>query len=368
VISKGRSYFPNLDGLRFFAFIHVFISHAFVDRAAAHSSFFSSLKSYLAPGFFGIDLFFVLSGFLITWTLLEERFLNRSINLKNYFARRSLRIWPLYFLLVGIGFAIHYLGKQKGFDLEPIPDIHWFLLFILNFYISINGPYFMFLLVFLWSVAVEEQFYVLWGFAMRFLKRSFPHLCIILILASLYFRYTHLRSNNMLVFHSLSVAGNFACGALFAHACFYKSELFKTLNRFKKGTWVRIYVLLFVLYALYSRLFNAPAAIVFEKFVFAILFCLVLYDQCFNTDRNFNAGSNRVVNYLGKISYGLYCFHGLVLTFVVYFTDKLEFMNIPVTAYLLVPLASLGLTILMAHLSYRYFETPFLNLKKKFYL
>ncbi len=324
MIVNGRSYFSNLDGLRFFAFLHVFITHAFVDPAAEGNSVISTIKEYLAPGFFGIDLFFVLSGFLITWTLLEERFHKRTINLKNYFARRSLRIWPLYFLIVTIGFTLYYIANNSGLIIQEIPGFHWFALFILNFYISINGPHFLFFLVFLWSIAVEEQFYVLWGIVSKYFRRAFPHACIILILVSSYFRYRNIDYDNKLVFHSLSVAGNFATGALFAWNCFYKGEFYRTLMILRRSSWIRVYVLFFVLYALYARLFNASLVIVFEKLIFSFLFCLILFDQCFSVNRLFNAGGNKIINYLGKISYGLYCYHGIVLTLIFYLSKQYE--------------------------------------------
>ncbi len=364
MISPGRSYFPNLDGLRFFAFLHVFLSHVIIDQFASISPAFKNIKEYIAPGFFGIDMFFVLSGFLITWTLLEERFTKRSMSLRNFLARRTLRIWPLYFLIVACGYGLHYLGVKLGFNLEPLPGIHWFMFFILNFYISIHGPYFLFFMVFLWSIAVEEQFYLLWGFVMKYARRAFQHVCIIVILLSLYFRYTHLSDNNMLVFHSLSVASNLASGALFSYACFYRSELFKTLKALKRGTWVRIYLLLSVLYLLYSQLFNAPVVIVFEKLIFSFLFCLVIFDQCFNDNRPFNAMFSKTIGYLGRISYGLYCFHGLVITFVLLLSERIEVFRTAGFIFFLSPMVIAAFTILLAHLSYRYFEKPFLNYRK----
>lgn len=362
----GRSYFPNLDGLRFFAFLHVFVSHAVIDSFSNNSEAFSVIKAYLAPGFFGIDFFFVLSGFLITWTLLEEKVNKRTVSFKNYMVRRSLRIWPLYFLIVTAGFIIFYAGRSAGIRLEPIPGVEWFALFILNFYISSNGPHFLFFLVFLWSISVEEQFYLLWGISMKWLRRLLPHICMIIILSSLYFRYTNIGNNDKLVFHSLSVAANFAGGALLAWNCFYRSEFYRTLSILRKGTWVRIYILIAVLYLLYSRLFHANAAVILEKLVFTFLFCLVLFDQCFSPARFFNAGSNRIIAYLGKISYGLYCFHGLVLTFAIYFTSRIELMQQPVFTFFITPIASALLTFLIAHLSYRYFEKPFLNIGKAY--
>lgn len=362
----NRRYFPNLDALRFFAFIHVFISHA-LPASDDPQSLSYLLKSYLAPGFFGIDFFFVLSGFLITWTLLEESASRITISFRNFFARRSLRIWPLYFLFVLFGFLAFWLGRKAGYSIDPLPPIHYFASFILNFYIASIGPGFLFFLVFLWSISVEEQFYVLWGLIFKVGKRLLLHACIILILVSVWFRFNHIHDDNSLVFHSLSVAGNFAAGALLAWSCFYKSTFYTTLTSLREGTWTRIYLLFFVCFLLYGKLFRAEMAIVLEKLIFSLFYMLILFHQCFYTRRSFNAGSKESLRYLGKISYGLYCFHGLILTFAVLAREQLPFMNQPVSMFLFIPLVSLALTVLLAHLSYKYFETAFLRLKKKYY-
>ena len=104
-----RLYFENLDGLRFFCFLSVFLFHSFETENASiqNSPAFYTLKETLfGNGFLGVNFFFVLSGFLITYLLIKEKKANNKIQFINFWIRRILRIWPLYFACLFYGFVI----------------------------------------------------------------------------------------------------------------------------------------------------------------------------------------------------------------------------------------------------------------------
>ena len=114
--AKEKLFFPNLDGLRFFCFFIVFLYHCNeaifrrinnVDEKAVVNFLFQN-------GNTGVNIFFVLSGFLITFLLIKEKELNGTIVLKNFYIRRVLRIWPLYYLCVFFGFVIFSYAKYKA--------------------------------------------------------------------------------------------------------------------------------------------------------------------------------------------------------------------------------------------------------------
>src|SRR6187402_557963 len=112
---KKRIFFPNLDGLRFICFFFVFMVHSFVtdDVSINNNPVHIFLKQYLfAGGQLGVNMFFVLSGFLITYLLLSEKEISGKINIKNFYIRRVLRIWPLYFFCVFFGFILFPLFKS----------------------------------------------------------------------------------------------------------------------------------------------------------------------------------------------------------------------------------------------------------------
>src|SRR5437868_2879263 len=102
--SENRFYYPSLDGLRFFAFLLVFLHHSLLDWTSPNPLINFFLIAIEKNGWLGVDLFFVLSGFLITTLLLKERSDNGNYSLKNFWIRRALRIWPLYYLALIFGF------------------------------------------------------------------------------------------------------------------------------------------------------------------------------------------------------------------------------------------------------------------------
>lgn len=364
-----RTYFANLDGLRFFGFLFIFFSHAISgateDSTAKFGDVFHDLN-YL--GFVGLDFFFVLSAFLITFTLLEESRIQGKVHFGNYFMRRSLRIWPLYFLVVGMGFLGRWILSLYGIDSEPLPSVWYFLSFTLNFGVIFDGTHFLFFLVFLWSVCVEEQFYIFWGWVMRSLQKFLPLVCMMLIFSSLFFRWYYAEAPGVLMFHTVSLLGNFGVGGLLAWAAFNRTELFEGLMSLKRSTWFLIYVLLLLNLVFYHKLYDTTLGIIFERFFLSLLFALVVFEQCFSETRLFNAGKWSVLRYLGKISYGLYMFHGIVITLVwkaaFWFGEPDE----PMTIYLWRPLLVLTLTILLASISFHTYEKFFLQLKKRFTL
>jgi len=103
----GKVYFDNLDGLRFFCFLAVFLFHSFhTDLPTVKQHWLYSFFKFelFGNGFLGVNFFFVLSGFLITYLLIKEKTRNRFIHIGNFWVRRILRIWPLYFACVIYGF------------------------------------------------------------------------------------------------------------------------------------------------------------------------------------------------------------------------------------------------------------------------
>ena len=153
--TAGRFYRPELDGLRFFAFLAVYIQHTVGFGIGTHRHLPDWLGNLLGAigyaGTFGVDLFFVLSSYLITELLLRERAARGALDVKAFYIRRMLRIWPLYFLFVFFAYAITFV--------EPSETLSWkhvlgFLLFAGNWVYflipvtTIAGP--------LWSVSLEN--------------------------------------------------------------------------------------------------------------------------------------------------------------------------------------------------------------------
>lgn len=188
--SKGReAYWPQLDGMRTVAFMLVFIhhlggitSHDFPKMTVAQ---LLDLNNYVAWGWCGVDVFFVLSGFLISYLLISEKEKFGNISFKFFYARRALRIWPIYYTLLFFAAfiepAMHWAKAQAGYAGYLLNHCLPLALFLGNYSLMNAVPLseyahhvdgaLVYLLLPLWSLAVEEQFYLTWPFIINAVKK-----------------------------------------------------------------------------------------------------------------------------------------------------------------------------------------------------
>jgi peptidoglycan/LPS O-acetylase OafA/YrhL len=224
------------------------------------------------------------------------------------------------------------------------------------------GSSFTFALSILWSISIEEQFYLVWGWALKLVSKSWLAWVIsILFLASIGFScyYLHIQHKPAynLAIHSIYVLQNFCTGALMAVICVRKQKAFHFLNKLPAGSIVSVYIILPVAYFLIKDM-------VLMNIIKSICYSLIIYDQTFNPRRFFNAGRFAFINYSGKISYGLYLYHALVFVvlqkkfnFFLYEGQPAIWINF------LQVLIALFITFIVAHISYKYIEMKFLRLK-----
>lgn len=368
MMTNKKKYFENLDASRFFAFVIVIMAHCFIsiDPELKESSTYLKVYDWGKIGMLGLEYFFVLSSFLISWIILEEKKLTGKFNLKNFLARRTLRVWPLYFFIVFIGYAIYYIAPYVGVELNPIPSFYNFLFFIINFYSISDGTNFLFFLVFLWSISIEEQFYLFWSLIMRFFKINLLWISTVLIIVSIIFRAFNLGSS-ALYFHTLSAVGNFGIGGIAAYIAFNKLRIFTVITSVGKNVSRGIYLLLLLSIIFFHQLNQYDFFTVFSRLYFSILFGFYILEQSFAKNKVFNPGKNKLLTHLGKISYGLYCYHGVIITLLIKLLPKISYQETYWHIFILYPLLIVLLTIITATLSYTYFERYFLRLKTKFY-
>lgn len=368
---EKNSYFPALDATRFMAFMAVFLTHCFLlnDSAINKEPVTQKVIDFLNKGLLGLDYFFVLSGFLITYLMLQEYKQQVKLNFIAFFIRRCLRIWPLYFTFVMGGFLLQHFN----FTHAALPSIFHFLTFTLNYYIVFNGYDFLFFLVILWSISVEEQFYLIVGFVFKFLSKTnafkngiFAIGCL-LIIGSIVFRFMYQHEELNLYFNSLSVMGNFGVGILLAHTTFYNEKWVISIQNLN-CKWVLVFNLFFLIcIAFYAQIFSTVFLIVFERFIFAVFFALIIALQCFNSHTIFPLKKAILFQYFGKISLGMYFFHGIIISIFSIAIKSYQVELSVIERYLLLPLLMLTCTILLAMASYKWFEKPILALKSKFY-
>ncbi|MEP7108134.1 MAG: acyltransferase [Ferruginibacter sp.] len=358
-----EKYFFNLDALRFIAFLGVFFSHTLRWQPTGKIPDF--LITIFTLNYFGVPFFFTLSSFLITFNLLSEKIKYGKISLLKFYTNRSLRIWPIYFLMVMFYFFI-LPPAARLLHIHPptLAPILPFLFFYVNFYVIEHGNNISFIILILWSISIEEQFYFFWGVTFRYIKINLlAFLLLSLMIFSIIFSYYYGVALNKprLSIHTLYVIQNFIPGALLAWIFLTQKEIYRRITRIPSKYIMTVYILLPLAYiSLYD------VDIILMNIVMSICFSVIIYDQALNTDRVINFGRFPVINYLGKISYGLYIYHALVITILEkifhFFGAESEsslFINILhiMTAFLI--------TVAISHLSYKYLELKFLAMKIK---
>lgn len=361
---KRVFYHPELDVLRFLAFLGVFLHHALPRDAESYinNGFSPALAEWFViakrAGAYGVDLFFVLSAYLITELLLREYAKRGSFNIPAFYVRRALRIWPLYFVFLAITvFVVPGLVPEDRFGTVYIVS---FALFAGNWVCAANGLPFSVANP-LWSISVEEQFYVMWPLLLRFAGvNRIKQLALGMVTVALVTR---------IVLAALDVAhpavwcntftrlDSIAFGALLAVLLGGSAPQLTTVVRVLLGA---LGFVMFLLVAKYLRQ-DGPTSVV--TYLATSLASVTLLVSLLQPNAQFLlVWPLSWFVYLGRISYGLYVFHLLALALVAKFGTQL---NIPAT-FESRTLLALGLTILLAAVSYRWLEQPFLNLKRRF--
>jgi len=343
--------FPNLDGVRAIAVWMVVIAHIWSSQVYDFKVFTSLNLTPLGP--IAVSIFFVLSGFLITYLLLTEKNNFETINLKSFYMRRILRIWPLYFLVLIAGFALNYEEASfKGFlmCLFFAPNIA----FVLHLVPYIIDP--------IWSIGVEEQFYIFHPLLVRKIKNNAT-----LIFAALAIFVVSIKFVGI-VFHNgyieilrdvmyLTRFDNMFIGVIAAYMLYSingGNQKFKIVTNKYIG-----------FFALVGLVFYVGYIVVLDvKPIHQIIAMLVGLLLIAITDNNENGKflSSNFMKFNGKISYGIYLLHRFPLIFGYYLASKYQLINSPQGLILLSTLTIVG-TIILAYLSNKYFENYFLKKK-----
>jgi peptidoglycan/LPS O-acetylase OafA/YrhL len=338
-----RFYRPELDALRFFAFICVFSAHAPIEGRWA--------KPIRDMGNFGMAVFFVLSAYLIVSLLLREKEIQR-VDIKAFAIRRVLRIWPLYFLVIGICYALGRVWHGAG---GPGSAVAAFSLLAGNWYILrygwLHSP-----LDPLWSISVEEQFYVGIPLVSRVAsERTLRNVFIGTILLSylVLYRLGRVTPSPQVWTNSFVQFQFFGAGGLIALFLF-RRELH--LSRAPRIILAVAGILLWVVAQRCNLISFEPrdASTLMLGYFSVLLGTAVLFIAILGQ----KAQVPKIVVYLGKISYGLYVFHELIFWTVF---DRLHCQHKGLGT-----LFVLAATIGIAAMSYEFFEKPILRLKNRF--
>jgi peptidoglycan/LPS O-acetylase OafA/YrhL len=355
-----RFYQPELDGLRFYAFLGVFAFHALPEQPVFYRSLHLPLPSLWAAvvksGASGVDLFFTLSAFLITSLLLRERRQTGGISLRSFYMRRILRIWPLYFGVLAVAVVLAHTVPGQSL---PWYYLAGYLLFVGNWMnaalghlMSVCGP--------LWTVSIEEQFYLVWPVVMKKLGRRGMIVAAVVtfMLATLSQIGVALAglSGGYIYYGSISRSGSLALGILLALFADRLPDLTRGIRRLLLAAGLTGWI------AASMWLIDQPGPVdmrsVLGRLVISLGAVLILY-SCLGS-RSRLVRSDWVVR-LGKVSYGLYMLHFIALLLVIDLLHPSWGWKLLATKAL-----ALALTVVLAWASYRWIESPFLRLKDRF--
>ena len=348
---------PNITSLRFILALLVVLFHIpqfFKNRGFP---FFDNL-SFFHKGTEAVYMFFSLSGFLIIRQLYIEKTNTNSIDLKAFFLRRILRIFPLYYLVLGFGFLYYrIILPDLGYAFESNYDL-WYGIFLTatffpNIFCSFQPGG---IIEVLWSIGIEEQFYILIAplFFLLPIKRIIPFIGFFTIVyfTTFFSKFAPFLKDYSMYFFYFSFSG--LCSILLI-----KSNLNAILERFKLPLFF-----IFILYfstSIFSDNFEETYYHFFSMILFGVVICLFVAEPI-------TFFENKKMHYLGKISYGIYMLHAIMMQLMGFVYLKF-LINLNLPNYLLILISNIlivGLTILAAHFSYKYYESYFLNMKVKF--
>ena len=353
----NRFYRPELDSLRFLAFSLVFLAHALpTDAAQPHW-----LYALALTGSFGVKLFFTLSAYLITELLIREKVSFGTCDIRSFYARRVLRIWPLYFFALGSAFIISHLRPGSVIALSGLVA---YLFFLGNWY-SVFHDYLPWNFGHLCSISVEEQFYLFWPLLIQRLShRALVWVCAAawvtgqVSVAWLTAHHTPFHPN--LWINSFVQLQYFAYGAIVSLILHGRVPVISSAVRL--GMIVTAPLLVFMPEViLRTRTVTESSALIVDlpEYLFRGMAAALLLLGFLGSK---TLGGSRVLKYLGKISYGLYIYHLPLLLFLARLIHHFTHYD----HLLIVDLTAVPLTILLASLSYHYLELPFLRIKKRF--
>ena len=360
-VHTGRRFYqPELDGLRFYAFLGVFVCHTLPFDGAFYRRFHLPVPglwgAIAKSGAAGVDLFFALSAFLITSILLREQQQTGGISLRHFYLRRILRIWPLYFLMIALAVVLaHTVAGQS----LPWYYVGGYLLFAGNWVHAVFGrpesvcsP--------LWTVSIEEQFYLLWPLLMKMLRRrGMIVAAIVTFLLATVSRLGFMLagwSGGFIYYGSISRCDSLALGILLALFVDRVPRLTRGLRWLLLGAGLTGWV------ASSAWLNEQPGPVdmrmVLGRFIVSLSAGAILY-ACLHSHSKLVRGA--WVVRLGKISYGLYVLHLTAILLV------LKLLH-PVWGWQLLAAKALGfgMTVSLALASYRWVESPFLRIKDRF--
>ena len=358
-IENKNKTLPNLGPLRGFLALTVVLLHIPLMSKNQGLPYFNEWPIF-NRGYHAVWGFFTLSGFLIINLLYQEKERTGQINVKDFYTRRILRIYPVYYAVLLFGLAFYHfvlptLGIKFDTNYTLLEAFLWCVGLLPNVFFGLFDP--GGILSVLWSIGIEEQFYLIIAPISKFIK-SKQFTWILGIFTILYFMlyfnpYTDFfRRFRFMYFY-------FSLGGLIAILNSQKKINFLILPKYLRLALYSIFFLYF--FTNWFEFNNEPIKHAFSMMMFALFILNISNEKEWII-------KHKTLNYLGEVSYGIYMYHMIALNLVVFIALKLNLSQVigNTGSILFINLITIGITIALAHFSFYYFEKAFLKLKGKF--
>jgi peptidoglycan/LPS O-acetylase OafA/YrhL len=352
---QSQRYFKSLDGVRFLSIIAVIWHHSFPE----------GLPEIFSRGFLGVDMFFVLSGYLIVTLLLREKQAHQSISLKNFYIRRALRIFPIYFGVLFALAAIYGILKSGSQSTEEYFSLLPFYLFFLVNWSVHHVP----ILDIYWSLATEEQFYLFWPFFEKVFQAK-----VIYTILGLFLVFNQLINFGVLDDFIVKLYGTeealalnildstftpITLGVILAHLLHHKNT-FVYIDKFLGNHWASLVIFLFLLLTIYVSRGDISGV---ERLSIQLLMFVWLASLVVREGHVFEPFMTLYpVKRIGQISYGMYVYHLFALHIAKIVLERIGLTDFGVDLFL----ATTIITFIAAEISFRLYEKPILSLSKRF--
>lgn len=345
-----RKHIPSLNGLRAISILMVIIGH--IDQKNLND-FFYSRWPMLIDAQLGVNVFFVISGFLITTLLLQEEAQTQTISLKSFYIKRSFRIFPIYYTLLGVYLVLQLIGLLQ-FTAQS-----WLTALTYTKYLNWHADWEM---GHLWSLSIEEQFYLLWPFVFKFARKyrmhfAFAIILIVPALRMLYVKNQYEWMNDLTLFQRVDAI---MWGCVFA---MYHDKLLAFTQRMaaKAKFWLWIPFLAIPALSAFSLLNHyydmhlgwliVPFGNTTGTIADIAIGFIILITIHYSNNIVFKTLNAKPLDYIGKLSYSLYIWQQIFFSAKLGFTDMFP-LNVVLIA-------------IVALMSFYLIEKPFLKLRFK---
>lgn len=341
----------SLDGIRFVSICLVLGAH--LTKTSNISIEYNHISKYFFDGGLGVMIFFVLSGYLITYLLLNEENSNGNISLSNFYFRRVLRIFPVYYAFVFILFILNLSTKIEISTCAFVSS----LTFTKNLFCGswIDGH--------LWSLSIEEQYYLLWPFFIKYFKVNLRIIiCLFFVIICPFARvYFYLNNDtSSLLFSPFSNFDSLFIGSLLAilsenNKLFFDNILkFKT-NYFRIAALIAVYAVWYIKLKLVLGIITIPVGNSIQSI--AISYLILSYSKI-SSGLIYKFLNINFIQFIGRLSFSIYIWQQLFFVSNDFYTPfSLWYLNFPFNVFCI---------FITAVISYYFLEKPFLKFRLKY--